>query len=53
MFTREDVEEMWASLDRTNNSLPLTLKPAQRDTLLYILNGKNVLLNVATGLQSN
>ena len=53
MYTKEDVEQMWADLDRSNNSLPLLLKPAQRDTLLYILNGKNVLLNVTTGLLSN
>ena len=53
MYTKEDVEQMWAALDRSNNSLPLLLKPAQRDTLLYILNGKNVLLNVTTGLLSN
>ena len=51
----EDVESpdqldvFWAGLDRSNNSLPPTLRPPQRDALFHIRN-KHVLLCVGTGL---
>ena len=49
MFSEEYVEDRWAALDRSNNSLPLTLLPAQRDTIMLLMNGKHVLLNQPTG----
>ena len=53
MLSKFEVDDRWAGLDRTDNSLPVSLKPAQRDTLFYILQGKHVLLNVPTGVLSN
>ena len=50
MFSKFEVDDRWAGLDRSNNSLPVNLKTAQRDTLFYLLNGKHVLLNVPTGV---
>ena len=44
-----DVEVKWSLLDRTANSLPLTLRPPQRDALGHIMDRKHVLLNVGMG----
>ena len=44
-----DVEASWADLVKKNNSLPATLRPHQRDALMYLLNGHHVINCVGTG----
>ena len=45
----DELDGFWAGLDRSDNSLPPTLRPPQRDALFHIRN-KHVLLCVGTGL---
>ena len=45
----QEVETAWTLLDRSENSLPASLRPPQLDALFYILQGYHVLLNISTG----
>ena len=46
--TASEVEAKWADLVKTNDSLPHSLRPHQRDSLMYSLNGYHVALCVGT-----
>ena len=53
LISATEVETKWAELVKTNDALPSSLRPHQRDGMMYSLNGYNVALCVGTSKKNN